>query len=158
MRRLDRLVANQQHGDRRHADDLLGIAADHQPAHAAAAVRADDDQVRAPPPRLVDDDVGNRPRDRLRQLGLDRNAARLDPRPCGSDDPGARLPERAEHVGGAELEAGREVLVEHVDDADPTAREAGDADRFVETADRGRAAVDGNEDLSQYMDTANPAG
>src|SRR5512142_678332 len=47
--------ADRKHGARRHADDLLGGAAEDDPLHPGAAVRPDDDQPRPALAGLTDD-------------------------------------------------------------------------------------------------------
>src|SRR5258706_2943202 len=65
-----RLARNEQDRDGAVAHDELGVAAEQQAVYAAPAVRAHDDQVRAPALRLVDDRRGDTAGRILQQDGL----------------------------------------------------------------------------------------
>ena len=72
-------AAHQQHRHRRLAQHLLGIAAQQHPAHAAPAMGAQHDELRAPFLGFRDDRIAHTPGVAFVQLGLHRNPGRTHP-------------------------------------------------------------------------------
>jgi len=109
---------DEQHGHRGAAENLLGIAAEEQPADAAPAVRSEDDQIDAEFLRLIDDDVADPARERLRDVGRDLDAAGGDARLHLLQDLLAGVSQNAEDVDGVGFQAcGEGELVAEVEDS-----------------------------------------
>ena len=141
---------HEQHRHRRHARDLLGIAAEHHAVHAAPAVRADDDEIGGPLDGRLDDDVAGASREALDRQRVDRHRGGADASAPRSEDALAALPQRRQdgaHVGRAGLETGREdQLVEDVQEPDRPSGRSGEGDRLIEPLIGRRAAVDRDQD------------
>jgi hypothetical protein len=141
-----RLAADDQHRHRRHPHDLLGVAADEQPADASAgrACRRRSGRPRRPSPA----------RRRRRRRGPAAAPTGRSRPPCRRrgvllhllQDLLAHFPEQPEHVAGVGLAAGKDDAVEHVDQRMVPPALLRQADRFVEAADGRGAAVDRHED------------
>ena len=139
--------ANQQHRHRRGAHDLLGIAADEEPADPLTSVRPDDDELRAPELRLLDDDVADAAAERLRQERVDLDVVRFDPCLRLRQDLRAGVDQDADDVGSGELGSGREDQpVDDVKETQARTGELGQPDRLVEAVAGRGAAVDRHED------------
>jgi hypothetical protein len=93
--------ANQQHRHRGGSDDLLRVAADEEAPDTAPTVRADHDEVGVPELGLGVDDVADSGAEGLGQAGVDRDAARLDPRLRLRQDLRAGVQQDAEDVAVA---------------------------------------------------------
>lgn len=73
-------MTDQENRNGRTAQDVLGIAADHQAPHAVTSVRAHHDEIRAPVLRLLYDRGTGLPADRFEQHRLHFDTGTLDER------------------------------------------------------------------------------
>ena len=149
---------DEKHRSLRFPHDRFGVAAHHQSADTAPAVRAEHDEVGAELARLREDRVGNRPAQRL-------DEQRLQPE-SGLSRQRLRPGEGLAAVFAEALEQGVDVLrrrilepgqrlrdrrvVDHVDRIELRPLLLGQADRRLEAAVRRRAAIDCDQDTFEH--------